>query len=46
MAEASERTRVVRAPQRALATFGTTAVRYYLVTEPAYRDLPGGGAAV
>ena len=41
LAEAIERTRVVRAPQRALATFGTTAVRYYLVTEPAYVDLPG-----
>jgi len=41
LVEAIERTRVVRAPQRALATFGTTAVRYYLVTEPAYVDLPG-----
>jgi hypothetical protein len=38
---AIERTRVVRAPRRALATFGTTAVRYYLVTEPAFAGLPG-----
>lgn len=37
--EAIANTRVVRPPQQGLATFGSTSVRYYLVTEPAYRDL-------
>lgn len=37
--EALARTRVVRAPQQGLATFGSTSVRYYLVTEPSYRAL-------
>ena len=37
--EAMANTRVVRPPQRGLATFGSTSVRYYLVTEPSYRDL-------
>ena len=45
MAHAVEGTIVVRPPRQSLATFGTTSIRYYLVTEPAYRDLPGGGAA-
>jgi hypothetical protein len=43
LADAIEKTSVVRPPRQALATFGTTAVRYYLVTEPAFRDLPGAG---
>ena len=38
---AIKNTTVVRSPKQALATFGTTSVRYYLVTEPAYRGLPG-----
>jgi hypothetical protein len=45
LAHAVEGTFVVRAPQQALATFGTTSVRYYLVTEPAYQGLPGAGSA-
>ncbi len=32
-------THVVRPPRQGLATFGSTSVRYYLVTEPSYRDL-------
>jgi hypothetical protein len=39
LADAIENTSVVRPPKQALATFGTTSVRYYLVTEPAYRGL-------
>lgn len=41
LADAIEMTSVVRPPRQALATFGTTSVRYYLVTEPAFHDLPG-----
>ena len=37
--EAIANTRVVRPPQQGLATFGSTSVRYYLVTEPSYREL-------
>ena len=37
--EAIASTRVVRPPQQGLATFGSTSVRYYLVTHPSYRDL-------
>ena len=37
--EAIASTRVVRPPQQGLATFGSTSVRYHLVTEPSYRDL-------
>ena len=37
--EAIASTRVVRPPQQGLATFGSTSVRYYLVTEPSYRDI-------
>lgn len=37
--EAVRRTEILRAPRQALATFGTTNVYYYLVTEPAYSDL-------
>ena len=37
--EAIARTRVIRPPQQGLATFGSTSVRYYLVTEPSYREL-------
>ena len=32
-------TEVLRAPRRNLATFGTTNVRYFLLTKPAYSDL-------
>lgn len=41
--DAIKRTSVVRPPKQALATFGTTSVRYYLVTEPAFRGLPIAG---
>jgi hypothetical protein len=44
LTDAIEHTSVVRPPKQALATFGTTSIRYYLVTEPAYRDLPGATA--
>jgi len=35
-------TEVLRPPKRTLATFGTTNVCYYLVTEPSYRELVEG----
>ncbi|MEE8471082.1 MAG: hypothetical protein V3S51_07115, partial [Dehalococcoidia bacterium] len=35
-------TAVLRPPKQALATFGTTNIYYYLVTEPSYRDLVDG----
>ena len=37
--EALEQTRVVRAPKQHLATFGSTSLRYFLVTEPAYSEI-------
>ncbi|MBM3939479.1 MAG: hypothetical protein FJ318_01020 [SAR202 cluster bacterium] len=43
MAYAIDNTIVVRPPQQSLATFGTTTVRYYLVSEPVYADLDAGG---
>ena len=36
---AIENTHVLRAPQRNLSTFGTTNVRYFLLTKPAYSDV-------
>lgn len=36
---AIEKTAVVRFPKQHLATFGHTNIAYYVVTEPAYRDL-------
>jgi hypothetical protein len=39
LADALERTVVVRPPRQSLATFGTTSVRYYLITEPAFADM-------
>lgn len=39
--QVAEATAVLRAPQQALATFGTTAISYYLVTEPVYAELTG-----
>ena len=32
-------TRVIRTPRQQLATFGTTNLKYYIVTEPIYKDL-------
>src|SRR5438270_4214466 len=43
--EIVEKTRVVRAPKQMLATFGTTIVEYFVVTEPSYQGLPGAGDA-
>jgi hypothetical protein len=37
--EAVRHAEVLRAPRQSLATFGTTNVYYYLVTEPAYSEL-------
>ncbi len=34
-----QHTEVLRPPKRSLATFGTTNIYYYLVTEPAYAEL-------
>ncbi len=36
---AVEHTEILRLPKQSLATFGTTNLYYYLVTEPAYHDL-------
>jgi len=37
--QAVRRTEILRAPKQSLATFGTTNIYYYLVTEPAYSEL-------
>jgi len=37
--EAIKHTETLRPPKQTLATFGTTNIYYYLVTEPAYADL-------
>ncbi len=37
--EAVKHTEILRPPKRSLATFGTTNIYYYLVTEPAYSEL-------
>jgi len=36
---AVKHTEILRAPKQSLATFGTTNIYYYLVTEPAYSEL-------
>ena len=38
LAYAIENTEVLRPPRQALATFGTTNIRYYLVTRPVYSE--------
>lgn len=47
IAAALEQTRVVRPPRQHLATFGSTNLRYYMVTEPVYEEaaLPRSGGA-
>ncbi len=40
---AIERTRILRYPRSRLATFGITNLKYFLVTEPAYKDIVQGG---
>jgi hypothetical protein len=37
--DAVRHTEILRLPKRSLATFGTTNIYYYLVTEPAYSEL-------
>jgi hypothetical protein len=39
----AEHTEVLRPPKQTLATFGTTTLSYFVLTEPSYADLPGGG---
>jgi hypothetical protein len=39
IAEAVKHTEILRLPKQSLATFGTTNIYYYLVTEPAYSEL-------
>lgn len=36
-----ENTRIVRPPKQLLATFGTTVIEYFVVTEPSFVGLPG-----
>ncbi|MDP3879849.1 MAG: hypothetical protein Q8Q07_06055 [Dehalococcoidales bacterium] len=36
---AVKHTEILRAPKQSLYTFGTTIIRYYIVTEPAYSEL-------
>ena len=40
--EAVRHTEILRLPRQTLATFGTTNIYYYMVTEPAYTDLVEG----
>jgi hypothetical protein len=40
--EAVSHTEILRPPRRSLATFGTTNIYYYLLTEPAYSELVKG----
>jgi hypothetical protein len=42
--EAVKNTEILRPPKRSLATFGTTNVYYYLVTEPSYSELVNNAA--
>ncbi len=37
--DAVKHTEILRLPKQSLATFGTTNIYYYLVTEPAYSEL-------
>ena len=39
--DAVSHTEILRSPRQSLATFGTTNVHYYMVTEPAYSELVG-----
>jgi len=42
--EAVKQTEILRIPKQSLATFGTTNIYYYLVTEPAYSELANNAA--
>ena len=37
--KAVQKTRLVRKPLQLLATFGTTIINYYVITEPIYADI-------
>ena len=39
--QAVRKTEIIRLPKQGLATFGTTNVAYYLLTEPVYREISG-----
>lgn len=39
IARAVRETRVIRHPAQTLSTFGTTVIKYYLITEPSYVDV-------
>ncbi len=40
--EAARHTEILRPPKQSLATFGTTNIYYYLLTEPGYSEFAGG----
>ena len=42
IAHAINNTEVIRPPRQTLATFGNTNVRYFLLTEPLYKDMVKG----
>ena len=44
--QAVSQTQVLRLPRQTLATFGTTVVNYYMLTEPVYSDLVKGEETV
>ncbi len=41
--EAVAQTQIIRAPRQHLYTFGMTTIHYYLLTEPVYAEVCGGG---
>ncbi len=41
ISQAVRETEIIRLPKQNLATFGTTNVAYYLLTEPVYREISG-----
>ncbi len=43
ISKAVRQTEILRPPRQSLATFGTTNIYYYLVTEPVYSDLINSG---
>ncbi|MBI2831076.1 MAG: hypothetical protein HYX79_02330 [Chloroflexi bacterium] len=45
ISNAVRQTEILRAPRQSLATFGTTNIYYYLLTEPVYSDLVKSGPA-
>ena len=46
MRQAVSQTQVLRLPRQTLATFGTTVVNYYMLTEPVYSDMVKGEETV